>query len=742
MGAVAATADRQVQRKRRTLLPFLPIALTITHTARLPLSTSTNPIPTSRVAHHTQKPLLPVRPVVYQILPSHPHLKRHFATDLSITAPAIYTSIVMPALSYKHDLEKRDGDSGRNFSIIFAVIAFVIVAGCLFWGIFLPKYRKKHPHPSPTRYNGLNQPQAFPSHPALLRGFRNRPSSRLRKYNPRTQTPFPNTPPPGDTISIPSLTPCSRSAQDISLPGFGDGVFSPARDRLPSRRGLQANDNPSHGSLLPNLTTDDYILPVPEPMALCPRSAGKAPTLARQLKRFPMPRFDSAETGKLAHPRKLFNDLEQRYSKTTTITSFETPSPMPLNTEHQNELARKHPKCTKPLSFPEPSSGPSSSQAGPPNDASMDDQSGTTNSSTSESDKKSKVTRAGTTTRPKTPVAEIRDLYDRQTKDTVTRAASSPKSATVSSIDVPTASTFSSYIRSGTPPTSPIEGSKRNECSTRLARDGPRPAFISPTSHKVYDRNTVSSVALPMVDRLTPMDTIPEGNKGDSRIGRRLKTNRTLVRPRPARLNLHFNAKSPFVKKTAQRHSMSSLSSLLMPLGRSKRPSVQASSVYSRDTRGVSIVRSPTSPAFSEHPVADAEREAGTMARKASSLDLLRSKIDNWDLHTAYLDFPTSPSSTLKRALSDLGPRSPTFPAPRPASVGTAGERTDQQELQRPIPRICVGRPSDDIFRDPSPNIESGRVLKRVLDMEVAASIANLTRSLSKGSAPGGADWI
>ena len=652
----------------------------------------------------------------------------------------------MPALNYTSHLGKRDENTGRNFSIIFAVIAFVIVIGCLFWGIFLPKYRKKHPpRPSPTRYNGLQPRQTFPSHPALLRGFRKHPSRRLREYNPRTQTPFPNTPPPGDSVSLPSLTSCNRSAQDVGWAGSGDGIFSPARDRLPSRRGPPDNNTlqqkRSHGSLYPDLATDDYILPVPELMALCPRPAGKAPTLARQLKRFPIPQSVSADRGKLAHPRKLFDDLEQRYSKTTTITSLETPSPMPLNTKYQIEVAKKHVDKKPPPSELEQLSKPSNTSPNHQN-AVMPDRKCDTVSA-----KSGNIVRAGTITRPKTPVAEIRELYDGKSLATEARRASSPKSATVSSIDLPTNSTSSSYLRSGTPPTSPIEpliASKPDTAVGDSASDDQQDVN-TPTADIARKGNILSSMALPMIDRPKRMDTIHEGRKEESRVGRMFKSNRNLARPKPARLNLAFSAKSPAPNGRVQRHSMSSLSSLLMPLGKSKRPSLQASSVYSRDTRGVSYVRSPISPAFSDKPSATSDGDLEGMARKASSLDLLRSKIDNWDLHTAYLNFPTSPSSTVKRALSDPGPRSPTFPPLGPASVGTNRGDTNHQTVERTIPRICVGRPSDDIFRDsspPLPKVEGGRVLKRVIDMEVAGAMASLTRSLSNGSAPGGAGWI
>jgi hypothetical protein len=645
-----------------------------------------------------------------------------------------YRPVTMPALNFNLQPAKRAENSGRNFSIIFAVVAFAIVSGCLFYGVFLPKYRKKHPRrPSSTRYNGSHQHQSFPSHPALLRGFRHESSRRLRKYNPRTQTPFPNTPPPGDCVSLPSLNSWNRSTPNIGFVNSSDGIFSPARDRLPSRRGMPV-DPTLHSTTIDigrhqHDPDDDCILPVPEPLVLRPKSAGRAPTLAQQLDRFPLPRSESADTGKLAHPKKLFGDLEQRYSKSTTITSLGTPSPMPLNTQRQNELAKSCPTEHHDLAGPLnslpilPSSWRSLQRI----------QTKSVNNG-----KEGHLKRAGTATRPKTPVAATKDMCDDKVGIAGTKGAESSKSTMISSIDNATDLTSSSYFRSVTPPTSPPEHLKMKAPATTLL--GEHHSNITPTPSRTHGEDSPGYMAFRAFGSSAAMDAIPEGKKPGSRIGQLFRPNRSLLRPRPARLELTCNSKSSSVKDKGQRHSMSSLGSLLMPLASLKRPSVQASSVYSRDTRGISIVRSPTTPTFSDKASADVEEKAsvlGPIARKASSLDLLRHKIDNWDLRTTFLGFPTSPSSALKRVLSDLGPSSPTFPGERSVSMETA-----RNAVHRTVPRIYVGRPSDDIFRDPSPKVESGTVLKRVLDMEVAASMANLTRTRSKGSAPGGADWL
>ena len=183
-------------------------------------------------------------------------------------------------------LEGRGTDvTGRNFSIIFGIIAFLVVAICLVWGVLWPRYRKKHAaRASPTRYNTTDQyataasltgsPRTFPSHPAVRREFRKQPSGNLRQYDPHTQTPFANTPPTGETMSLSSLKSGKAPASKNGPANDSDGLFTPARDRLPSRRG-PGNDPKS--IILTNAsnhpTSTDFSLVLPEPPLLRARPA-------------------------------------------------------------------------------------------------------------------------------------------------------------------------------------------------------------------------------------------------------------------------------------------------------------------------------------------------------------------------------------------------------------------------------------------------------------------------------------
>ena len=159
-------------------------------------------------------------------------------------------------------------------------------------------------------------------------------------------------------------------------------------------------------------------------------------------------------------------------------------------------------------------------------------------------------------------------------------------------------------------------------------------------------------------------------------------------------------------------------------------------------------MQSPVSPAFSEQVIKMGGRGPAPRSRtmrKASSLELLQCKIDDWNLDIGDIIFPLTPSSELRRAQSDTHVRSPTFPDLDTRSLGEEdASRSKKTRALAPVPKICVGRPSDDIFRDPAPDFDRGRVLRRILDMEIEST--NHTpvepRAPSQGSAPGVADWI
>ena len=114
----------------------------------------------------------------------------------------IYEVIAMPPILF-NQVCKRDSSSAtaKTFSIIFAVVAFLVVCACIIWGYFIPKWRQKYGRSLPTRSTGLARRSNtsttqtgyvpyFPTHPAILRKSKPSGPITVRQYNPHFETPF------------------------------------------------------------------------------------------------------------------------------------------------------------------------------------------------------------------------------------------------------------------------------------------------------------------------------------------------------------------------------------------------------------------------------------------------------------------------------------------------------------------------------------------------------------------------
>jgi hypothetical protein len=121
-------------------------------------------------------------------------------------------------------------------------------------------------------------------------------------------------------------------------------------------------------------------------------------------------------------------------------------------------------------------------------------------------------------------------------------------------------------------------------------------------------------------------------------------------------------------------------------------------------------------------------RRSGLSHKHSASIDYLKTKIDNWDLHTANLDRSMFPSSAIKRSISDTGPR-----------------RVTKQEFSaqgRSIPVIQIGRSSDDVFGievDGFDSHQASIILKSIGYVEAPSAVFG---GLGRGTAPGGGEWI
>ena len=698
---------------------------------------------------------------------------------------------IMPALPMP-GLRPRTDTSTRNLSIVFAIVALVIICLCFAFACY-PKWLTKRP--TPTKFNGLTQlrslsrspPPQFPSHPVVMRNLHKKPSQNVRRYDPRTYSPFPNTPPKGDAVSLPSIK-GANSLAGLHKTSESDDPFSPVRARncttpighrysIPTSRGTLTEMADYAPSLPQYGDAADYILALPEPLVLQARSAGRPPPLTRQIEKFPLPESIAIGSDKLAHPKKLFEKLEQlgkeqehsgqdqNLATTYDVCEAGTSRPGPL----QNRSGTDDSKIMGAHGRNAPNPSIETRPAFQTNDAHRKKPPWNPFAS-----KASDIARSGTVTRPKTPVSEIRDYHNRGEKERKCKPwmTDSLSKTLTPSTEPLTASAFadSGHATVSTPPSSPlVHFSRLPLLPTPLrSRKDLRAAAETPTPIPRERGATPSSAALPeSPGKLAPLQRVLKRNctrrnsKGFFHAHPPDKSGKVInptSKPRPVKLTLasSFRIQSPRVP--IRRHSIDSACSMLSPLVgyQGARQSILASSIYSRDTKGLSFARSPISPNFAKEPTIEEETEQHTpQAKHATSLDLLR-KIDNWDLTTHDVHLSSSPTYVLKRAISDSGAYSPAFPNPHPSMIlvnsAQASTHRASYSLKTSIPRISIGRPSDDIFQDGRDEKDldhdlwardTTRVLKRVLDMEIARSRrSRMSGMLGKRGAPGGADWI
>jgi hypothetical protein len=653
----------------------------------------------------------------------------------------------MPALP-QHALDRRDVSAGRTFSIIFAVIAFLVILGCLLLVVILPKLRKKVGPVPGSRYpivpnypHPFGPPPRFPSHPALLRGFRKQRASPIQRYNPRVESPFPN--------SATQLSPVGGTGQSAT---YNHGLFTPPHYYPACRRQKhdlrQANKPRAAREIRASdprqFTTfsakHDYILPVPEPLALKARPAGRPPPLTRQLERFPMPMPLSAYRNMgLVHPVKLFQELEQRHSDTTTET-LGTPCPAPQKSKQpaavemslMNTKISNVPQAedTGKESYTSLTSEPSQNLLSPFSQSA--DNAGADISDKVEGANLPGLKRMGTLTRPKTPVTEICRWFDRAASDSTSKQLYTPAS-----------NPFTTPGFTSTPPSSP--GSSAKKVPLPPTRSGSKSVAPHMDLRAHTHRRTPSSVILPSIEKLdvqpaaTPSKRPGQTKKGSS------QDKGAKGQPSNGRLKLVSWSKLRSNVRSSRRYSASSLSTIFRPiLGSRSQYSQGASSIYSRDARHLSFLEAidlPVKGKLNDR----VEREWSTDLRSAhpcgvlhnhsASIDHVKTKIDDWDLHIADLDKPVMLPTAVKRSVSDTGPR-------RGTEQGTIVPDFDDKTQYRSVPLIQIGRSSDDVFgieADGFHRDEANMVLKRMAIIgEPQVSLGEFGR----GTAPGGGDWI
>jgi hypothetical protein len=631
------------------------------------------------------------------------------------------------------DVTQRDAGTGKTFSIVFAVIAFLVVAICIVWGYFIPKWRFKYGHPYSTRSNcigraaklGPSTPQTarkyvphFPSHPGV-RGLHK--SSSLLIYNPRTESPFGNSPRIIESVHLHGFTPtCAPATQRKLSPTRKRPTHDYELPKTPSTLSQLALTDSLRGF---SHKEDDESERQRRMAAPAARPAGRAPPLTKQLALFPSPDSNQAKRfDTLARPNLLFEKLDKLDSPKVSAESGESCLSGSTSMPKMKRNGRRRMDTTMQTVQEAKSQiaeigegggfGPFGRSAGKP-------------SSTKEVFESTiAVPKPVHRHKSKMPVGDVRNRYDyysggarfmRPTKVSLQRRLTP-------STELLTSSAFaeSGFPALNTPPTSPS-----------LPTHNPT---LIPTPLRVRRAAAHAAAASP-----TPADTNEKHNSSSQ--------SSMAVSPgklAPFLLQKSIKSKRKIRKSTGfhhQRPNLGTIATKQKPI-HIKRRSWKSSSMCSRDTKGVSIPPSPMIALGMDQGSKKSLPQDEPSPARANSMDLDRSKIDDWNLHAGDLALPIPPFFDTQSAVGSRGLRL-VVGAENPVAVSTQPKEDTPTSfgLTMPIPRIYIGRPGDDVFGDRGSAQNSGRVLRRVLDMEMASSKSNRSRYYGK-TAPGGAEWI
>lgn len=569
----------------------------------------------------------------------------------------------MPILQ-DHRLHKRI-ESGSTFSIIFGVIVVAAVIACAIWGFFIPKHRKKHElSTSGLKWNrssilttrGPRRPRkAYPSHPAV-RPLLSKPSAAqiLPTYNPRTESPFPD----GPAVSLTNFCLDNKTrAHSSPLPITSissNGLFTPVKrsDAGESKnryhtlpRAIGAKDFAVESNAFGD--AKDFILPVPEPLALKPRDAGRPPAVVRHLQKYGTPlRSSPTNSDKLLHPNKLFHVVQRAEMRDSYCSS----TSMRVDHRQSDEAAAAAKdvvdivgKATQQRAGERDSATVSGNplseetlRTKAENCKRMQDQELTVihrlrSYRCLTEDQSSGLNRAGTLTRPKKSVEELRRLYTEEQKAVNIPTVHLSNAGTVSTFltntegcsDLETVSTPATSLNL---PASDLALLPASLCLKRSFEPNPVQGCGTPRRCTVDSTVTVAGPnhEKPLSKGNVSQGPISKNGRGFYHAGRRLT--------KPPPLSIYPGLKTLTPPASHARRSITDLSQAIFgPLMKTNtmRSRARASSVYSRDTQGFSMSATPITPDFPT-PATDSFTERYTTGNPFRSQESVRTRIDEW----------------------------------------------------------------------------------------------------------------
>lgn len=630
----------------------------------------------------------------------------------------------MPALHYQH-LYRRV-NTGVSFSIIFGVIAASVVLVCAVWGFVIPKWRKKHPaNPSRTKWNdgsiltSRRRPgrrvRTFPSHPAI-KPLLSKPSAAqiLPTYNPRIESPFPDSPNLGVTRTLPHVV-RTHSAPLPATSLSSHGLFTPIRHRNPGedqfKNKYHTVPRASDAKHFPGKSADfgdakDFILAVPEPLALRPREAGRPPAVMRHLEKYGIPHSNSpGGSDKLLHPNKLFRAVQSGNFRSSLCSSTslridhrESDAAATLAAREVEDAVNKAiEEGAGQRRYPEYSSNESSkasSMAGPHKEATDQDQSITAlhrlrSYRSLTGSRVPQLTRAGTVTRPKTPVDELRKFYTQDTTNKVVPMARLPHELTTSTA-LTVVENSSENDSVSTPATSPTLPPGTLKLLPRPLRPRKSSETMPPSAAQAFSHsNTMCS-----------MDTAEEGKSGvlalqpvlGRKRARRISQGfyHTGHRDPPAPLNIKISNISSSPRNHYPRRSLTDIGTIVVaPTVKpgQLQPRMRASSMYSQDTYGFNLVPSPTTPEFLS-PIVDVFSDHGAYGNPFTGRESVKARVEEWTQRIHALPSPPLPTpkdSSFSDAVGKDRAKTETYISPEENTKSGAATTSPDHSGEKPV---------------------------------------------------------
>lgn len=558
----------------------------------------------------------------------------------------------MPSITNRQAIRKSDSET--IFTVVFCCIAGLIVFGCTLWLSTVLGAWKSCLRSSSDKRRGatsskhVNRHQLTPKISFLK--LATSPSSEivprqcLSLYDPRYETPFTQSCVGGVDVSTSKFSFRAASAPTTVLQTPGsDGLFTPVKYTDMSRGSLSFHS--SRVRSLKTLSVSDsadarnFSLAIPEPLVLSDRPAGRPSAVTKHLSEYG--RRNTLSTALLnrdVHPNKLLSTaLNQNvHNSVCSSTSMkiiqESTNAVCLGAEGltrlvedalQEESHRQYPysDSTSSLELTPEADEPATNQSLMAINRLRSYRSLT-------GSQMPKLRRSGTLTRPKTPVEEMKKRWDTQSSrsDIATTTQNMSLTTSVTTVDTP-----SDRASTTTPPATPLTLESPFEVQTAPLHYG----IVSQGAEKAYSR------ALD-VPKFT-CEPVPISRSASASTQQASAICQTTRKPRPPPLKLQLPSGLDLSHQptAARSATYADISSHNAPRTARIGVNLRASSMYSRDTYGFSIVRTPITPAFPS-PSMSSMKESTALTTRHNAPGSVKERISHWTQRIEGLTTPTS----------------------------------------------------------------------------------------------------